>query len=111
MAGREHVIAGSIFGGLPSFAELPPLIPIPEKGLAETGEAHPAAPAAAMEWETELVVHTVHWPQVDTDRRHSGWAEVEKRWARQQEQEQQQQQPPPPPLQQQQAGAAQTRGG
>lgn len=115
MAGRDHVIAGSIFGGLPTFAELPPLIPLPERGLREKGEADPAAPAAAMEWETELLVHAVNWPQVETDRRHSGWGEVERRWVmqqQQQDQQQQQQQPlPPPPPPQQQPGAPQTRGG
>ncbi|KAI1183212.1 hypothetical protein F5B17DRAFT_417011 [Nemania serpens] len=108
VAGQEHVIAGSIFGGLPTFGELPPLIPLPEKG-----EARPdGAPVAAMEWETEVVVHPIHWHQVDADRRHSGWAEVERKWARKQEQNQQQLLPQQQQQQEQeqQARAAQMKG-
>ncbi|KAI0403907.1 hypothetical protein F4802DRAFT_607850 [Xylaria palmicola] len=41
-----------------------------------------------MEWDTAVVVHGINWPQIDNDRRHSGWEEVERSWTRQQQQQQ-----------------------
>ncbi|KAI1259556.1 hypothetical protein F5Y18DRAFT_420670 [Xylariaceae sp. FL1019] len=49
------------------------------------------ASASDLDWDTTTVVHNTNWPQIDNDRRHSGWAEVEKRWTRQEKVVQQQQ--------------------
>ncbi|KAI0878018.1 hypothetical protein GGS24DRAFT_49094 [Hypoxylon argillaceum] len=101
----EHVLPGTIYRSMP-LAPLPPLIPL--QGLSEGGD--PPAPAAVMEWDTTVVNHGISWPQIDNDRRHSGWEEVEKKWTRQQQQQQgpepEQQQPP-----RQQAKVAQIIGG
>ncbi|KAI1755641.1 hypothetical protein F4782DRAFT_361945 [Xylaria castorea] len=86
----EHVIPGNIYGGLPQLPQLPPFVALPDTSTDNEGQ--PCAPiAAAMEWDTTVVSHGISWPQVDNDRRHSGWAEVEKRWISQQQQQQQQQ--------------------
>lgn len=110
---HEHIIPGTLYGKVPKvfLRQLPPLIPVPvpvpepEMSATGGGEGDPsAAPAEAMmEWDTTVVTHGINWPQIDHDRRHSGWEEVEKRWAKQQ-QAAGLQQPP-------QAGAAQTNGG
>ncbi len=59
-----------------------------------------------MEWDTTVVSHGLKWPQIENDRRHSGWEEVEKMWTKQQQSAQQEQQQPL-----RQADPAQTRGG
>ncbi|KAI0149516.1 hypothetical protein GGR57DRAFT_504697 [Xylariaceae sp. FL1272] len=71
----EMALAGQLYGVHPGLATLPPLIPIKEQNMAGT--------SSDMDWDTTTVVHNMNWPQIDNDRRHSGWAEVEKRWARQ----------------------------
>ncbi|TGJ83667.1 hypothetical protein E0Z10_g5108 [Xylaria hypoxylon] len=81
-ASREHVIPGSIYGIVPKFPRLPPFIPLPEDGDAQSAEP-------AMEWDTTVVSHGFTWPRVDNDRRHNGWEEVEKSWIKQQQQQQQ----------------------
>ncbi|KAI8951779.1 hypothetical protein F4801DRAFT_262241 [Xylaria longipes] len=83
---REHVLPGNLFGSVPSLAQLPPFVPLPETSTDR--ERQSPAPTAPMEWDTTIVGHGISWPQVDNDRRHSGWAEVEKRWTKQQEQQQ-----------------------
>ncbi|GAP86610.1 putative upf0311 protein [Rosellinia necatrix] len=84
---REHVIPGSIYGGVPRLPQLPPLIPLPETSTGGVGGRQSTAPAAAMEWDTAVVSHGISWPQVDHDRRHSGWEEVERWWTKQQGEE------------------------
>ncbi|KAI0118313.1 hypothetical protein GGR51DRAFT_545548 [Nemania sp. FL0031] len=108
---REHVLPGTLHGCVPRFPPLPPFIPL--QGPSEDGRGKPPAPAGAMEWDTTVVTHGINWPQIDTDRRHSGWEEVEKNWTRQQQQQQQQQQSREREQQQtpQQAGAAGIKGG
>ncbi|KAI1130015.1 hypothetical protein F5Y10DRAFT_236812 [Nemania abortiva] len=104
---REHVLPGTIHGFVSRFPPLPPFIPL--QGPSEDGRGQPPAPAGAMEWDTTVVVHGINWPEIDSDRRHSGWEEVEKSWTKQQEQqtrEREEQQPPP-----QQAGVAEIKGG
>ncbi|KAI0968861.1 hypothetical protein F4678DRAFT_441636 [Xylaria arbuscula] len=98
----EHIIPGTIWGGVPRLPAVQPLIPLPE--ISDNGEAPsvPSAPTAPMEWETTVVSHAHQWPHIENDRRHSGWEEVEKRWTKLQ----QGTEPQP-----QQAGASQTRGG
>ncbi|KAI0536872.1 hypothetical protein GGR58DRAFT_474030 [Xylaria digitata] len=88
----EHVIPGSIYGGVPRFPRIPPFIPLP--GMSGDGDAQPeSAPAAAMEWDTTVVAHIMPY-QIVNDRRHSGWEEVEKRWTKQQQGVEQEQQQP-----------------
>ncbi|KAI0440167.1 hypothetical protein F4803DRAFT_489317 [Xylaria telfairii] len=103
---REHVIPGNIYGGVPRLPGLPPFVPLPDTSTDREGQSF--APTTAMEWDTTIVSHGISWPQVEHDRRHSGWAEVERRWTKQQEQQQdtgrEQQQP------QQQASVAQPKG-
>ncbi|KAJ8130006.1 hypothetical protein O1611_g3624 [Lasiodiplodia mahajangana] len=115
---HEHILPGTIHGTVPSFPPLPPFIRL--RGPSEGGSGQPPAPAGAMEWDTTVVTHGISWPQIDIDRRHSGWEEVEKSWTRQQQHQQQQQQQQqqqsrereqqqqPAP---QQAGAAGIKGG
>ncbi|KAI0913448.1 hypothetical protein F4823DRAFT_577307 [Ustulina deusta] len=102
-AAHEHVIPGTIWGGVPRLPPVQPFIPLPEI----SGDGHaPSAPAAPMEWDTTVVSHGLKWPQIENDRRHSGWEEVEKMWTKQQQSAQQEQQQPL-----RQADPAQTRGG
>ncbi|KAI3326894.1 hypothetical protein HD806DRAFT_531490 [Xylariaceae sp. AK1471] len=101
---REHVIPGTLYGVVPVLLPLPPLIPLPD--IAGGGEGGPSAPPAAMEWDTTLVAHGLHWPRIETDRRHSGWEEVEKKWMQQQQQDTGQQQQTAP-----QASVAQANEG
>ncbi|KAI0458155.1 hypothetical protein F5B21DRAFT_461552 [Xylaria acuta] len=82
---REHVIPGNIYGGVPRLPQLPPFVPLPDTSTDREGQS--PAPTAAMEWDTTIVSHGLSWPQVENDRRHSGWAEVEKRWTKQQQQQ------------------------
>ncbi|KAI0411663.1 hypothetical protein F5X98DRAFT_356774 [Xylaria grammica] len=92
-ASSEHVIPGTIYGGVPRFPRIPPYIPLPEMPRDKDALSERTA---AMEWDTTVVVHSVHWPQIDNDRRHSGWEEVEKRWTQQQQGAEQEQQQPEP---------------
>ncbi|KAH8164192.1 hypothetical protein CIB48_g4049 [Xylaria polymorpha] len=87
---REHVIPGNIYGGVPRLPVLPPFVPLPDTSTDREGQSF--AQTTAMEWDTTIVNHGISWPQVENDRRHSGWAEVEKSWTKQQEQQQPQQQ-------------------
>jgi len=92
---REHVLPGTIYAGVPPLPILPQFIPIPgEKQDSSRGpEEKPSSspqPAAAMDWDTTVVVHGRDWPQIDADRRHSGWEEVERRWAKHKQDQQQQ---------------------
>ncbi|KAI0428357.1 hypothetical protein F5Y09DRAFT_313160 [Xylaria sp. FL1042] len=87
MVGRthEHVIPGTIYGGVPKFPPAQPFIPLPE--TPGDGGA-PPAPVVPMEWDTTVISHSHTWLRTDNnDRRHSGWEEVEKRWMKQQQQQ------------------------
>ncbi|KAI0487556.1 hypothetical protein F4859DRAFT_261018 [Xylaria cf. heliscus] len=97
----EHVLPGAIYGkcspeyGIaPPIPRLPPFVPAPDTSSSskKNKEGQPSALATVMDWDTTIVSHGNSWPQVESDRRHSGWAEVERRWTKQQEQQQVQQQ-------------------
>ncbi|KAI0203252.1 hypothetical protein F4808DRAFT_417935 [Astrocystis sublimbata] len=81
-----HIIPGNKYGNRPT--HLRPLVDSPGKNRA--GQL--ATSTTTMDWDTTVVNHGISWPQVVNDRRHSGWAEVEKKWTMMQQQQQQQQQ-------------------
>jgi hypothetical protein len=95
---REHILPGTIYAGVPPLPVLPQFIPIPGKrpDSPKDQEEKPSSSrtppprAAAMDWDTTVVLHGANWPQIDADRRHSGWEEIERMWAKHKQDQQQQ---------------------